>query len=199
VRTVVLIGPPGAGKSTVGPLLAGSLGTNFIDVDEIGDAYYVASGRPLTSFVHKVAREGFPSAHRWWQPARVEAATGVVRDHPGAVVAFGAGHSHFEDLDCFESVRSALADCTVVLMIPDADESRSRIILRGRSIDIKGHDWVRDEHDYLAEWVTSEQSQLLADVVAYSAEWTPETYTELIESAIRRQQGTAWQAPTHSG
>jgi shikimate kinase len=32
---VVLVGPPGAGKSTVGALLAGRLGVDFTDVDEL--------------------------------------------------------------------------------------------------------------------------------------------------------------------
>jgi shikimate kinase len=32
---VVLVGPPGAGKSTVGALLAGKLGVGFTDVDEL--------------------------------------------------------------------------------------------------------------------------------------------------------------------
>jgi shikimate kinase len=31
---VILVGPPGAGKSTVGPLLAGLLGVGFLDTDE---------------------------------------------------------------------------------------------------------------------------------------------------------------------
>jgi shikimate kinase len=31
---VILIGPPGAGKSTVGPLLAARLGTGFLDTDD---------------------------------------------------------------------------------------------------------------------------------------------------------------------
>ncbi|MGH3903180.1 MAG: shikimate kinase, partial [Pseudonocardiaceae bacterium] len=32
---MVLVGPPGAGKSTVGALLARRLGTDFTDVDEL--------------------------------------------------------------------------------------------------------------------------------------------------------------------
>lgn len=34
-RTVVLVGAPGSGKSTVGPLLAERLGLPFVDVDEV--------------------------------------------------------------------------------------------------------------------------------------------------------------------
>jgi hypothetical protein len=181
----VLIGPPAAGKSTVGPLVAASLGVSFVDVDEDGAAYYRAAGQPLESFVDKIATEGFASAHRWWQPARVSAAASLVLDHPGAVIAFGAGHSHFVDRTHFESIQFAVADCTVVLLLPDIDQRRSLKILRARCLDTKGHDWKRDDHDYLAEWVASEQNQFLADVVVYSGDTTPVRYAKKIESAIR--------------
>ncbi len=184
VRTIVLIGPPAAGKSTVGSLLAAALGTSFVDADEAGTVHYRASGRPLESFIDRVDSEGFASAHRWWQRARVAAAAGLVRDHPGAVIAFGAGHSHFEDRSHFESTRVAVAECTVVLLLPDVDQTSSLAILRARCLGTRGHDWNRDDHDYLAEWVTSDQNQLLADVVVYSDGLTPERYSEKIELAV---------------
>jgi Shikimate kinase len=186
VRTVVLIGPPAAGKSTVGPFLAASLGTNFVDVDEVGHPYYEASAQPLESFVAMIDREGYTSAHRWWQPARVAAGAGVVLDHPGAVIAFGAGHSHFEDVSSFDSIRRTLGGCTVVLMLPDADPTRSLDILRARCLATKGHDWTRDGHDYLSEWIASEQNRALADIVVYSGDLTPQRYADTIASGIRR-------------
>ncbi len=184
MRTIVLIGPPAAGKSTVGPLLAAALGTSFVDADEAGKEHYRAVGRPLESFIDKIDSEGFASAHRWWQLARVAAAAGLVRDHPGAVIAFGAGHSHFEDRSHFESIEMAVAECTVVLLLPEVDATSSIATLRARCLDTKGGDWNRDDHDYLAEWATSDQNQLLADVVVYSADLTPERYSEKIELAI---------------
>jgi hypothetical protein len=108
----------------------------------------------------------------------------LVRDHPGAVIAFGAGHSHFEDRSHFESIEMAVAECTVVLLLPDLDQNPSLATLRARCPDTKGHDWNRDDDDYLAEWVTSDQNQLLADVVVYSDDLTPERYAEKIELAI---------------
>ena len=41
----ILIGPPGAGKSTVGPLLAALLGTGFTDTDADIAA---AAGKPVS-------------------------------------------------------------------------------------------------------------------------------------------------------
>jgi hypothetical protein len=156
-----------------------------VDADDAGTEHYSASGQPLESFIDKIDSDGFAAAHRWWQRARVAAATGSVHDHPGAVIAFGAGHSHFEDLSHFESIRVAVAECTVVLLLPYVEQIHSLAILLARCLDTKGHDWHRDDHDYLAEWVASAQNQLLADVVVYSEDLTPERYAEKIESAIR--------------
>ncbi|MEY2415070.1 MAG: hypothetical protein QOH53_404 [Ilumatobacteraceae bacterium] len=108
-----------------------------------------------------------------------------MREHSAAIIAFGSGHSHFEDRSHFESIQEAVADCTVVLLLPDVDQILSLTTLRARCLDTKGHDWNRDDHDYLAEWATSEQNQLLADVVVYSDDLTPERYAEKIESALR--------------
>ena len=52
---LILIGMPGAGKSTVGPLLAGKLGLPFIDTDDIVKQ---KDGRELKTIV---AEDGFES------------------------------------------------------------------------------------------------------------------------------------------
>ena len=41
----ILIGPPGAGKTTVGPLLGGLLETEFLDTDDVVEA---AAGKPVS-------------------------------------------------------------------------------------------------------------------------------------------------------
>lgn len=47
-RTIALTGMPGAGKSTVGRIVAGRLGRHFIDVD---DEVEQALGRPISTIV----------------------------------------------------------------------------------------------------------------------------------------------------
>ena len=44
MTTAILIGPPGAGKSTVGPLLAALLGVGFLDTDSVVEE---AAGKPV--------------------------------------------------------------------------------------------------------------------------------------------------------
>src|SRR4051794_9169862 len=48
-RTIVIMGPAGAGKSTVAPLVAARLGLPFLDADDLHDAPSIASMRGGTA------------------------------------------------------------------------------------------------------------------------------------------------------
>ena len=80
---VVLIGPPGAGKSAVGPLLADRLGVEFRDTDaDVG----VAAGKPVGDIFIENGEEAFRELER----AAVASALGVLRAS-GGVLALGSG------------------------------------------------------------------------------------------------------------
>ena len=64
---VVLIGPPGAGKSAVGPLLADRLGVEFRDTDaEVG----TAAGKPVGDIFIENGEEAFRELERSAAPGR---------------------------------------------------------------------------------------------------------------------------------
>jgi len=80
---VVLIGPPGAGKSAVGPLLADRLGVEFRDTDaEVG----TAAGKPVGDIFIENGEEAFRELER----SAATSALGVLREH-GGVLALGSG------------------------------------------------------------------------------------------------------------
>ena len=80
---MVLIGPPGAGKSAVGPLLAGRLGVEFRDTDaDVG----TAAGKPVSDIFIENGEEAFRELER----AAVTRALGTLREH-GGVLALGSG------------------------------------------------------------------------------------------------------------
>ena len=80
---VVLIGPPGAGKSAVGPLLADRLGVEFRDTDaDVG----VAAGKPVGDIFIENGEETFRELER----AAAARALDALRQH-GGVLALGSG------------------------------------------------------------------------------------------------------------
>ena len=76
----VLIGPPGAGKSAVGPLLAEHLGTSFRDTDADIAA---ATGRLVSDIFIEQGEPAFRQLER-------EATARALREHEG-VLALGSG------------------------------------------------------------------------------------------------------------
>ena len=80
---MVLIGPPGAGKSAVGPLLADRLGVEFRDTDaEVG----AAAGKPVSDIFIENGEEAFRELER----SAVTTALGALRSR-GGVLALGSG------------------------------------------------------------------------------------------------------------
>jgi shikimate kinase len=77
---VVLIGPPGAGKSSVGPLLAGRLGVTFRDTDADVET---AAGKAVADIFIQDGEAAFRALER-------DAVARAMREHAG-VLALGGG------------------------------------------------------------------------------------------------------------
>jgi shikimate kinase len=83
---VVLIGPPGAGKSAVGPLLADRLGVEFTDTDaDIG----AAAGKPVGDIFIENGEDAFRELERA-AVMRALGEQGALRAR-GGVLALGSG------------------------------------------------------------------------------------------------------------
>ena len=76
----VLIGPPGAGKSTVGPLLAALLGAEFAETDQMVEA---AAGKPVSDIFVTDGEPAFRDLER--------AAVAQALDHHPGIVTLGGG------------------------------------------------------------------------------------------------------------
>ena len=76
----VLIGPPGAGKSTVGPLLAALLGAEFAETDAMVEA---EAGKPVSDIFISDGEPAFRALER-------AAVARALASHPG-LVALGGG------------------------------------------------------------------------------------------------------------
>ena len=76
----VLIGPPGAGKSTVGPLLAALLGAEFAETDAMVEE---TAGKPVSDIFIADGEPAFRDLER--------AAVARALDHHPGIVALGGG------------------------------------------------------------------------------------------------------------
>lgn len=107
---IVLVGPMGVGKSTVGELLAERLGTTYRDTD----ADVVATtGKPIADIFVDEGEEHFRALER-------QAVRDALAEHPG-VLALGGGAV----LD--EEIRGLLAGRRVVYLSMDVDEAVKRV------------------------------------------------------------------------
>ncbi|MET8329082.1 3-dehydroquinate synthase [Streptomyces sp. NPDC005181] len=107
---IVLVGPMGVGKSTVGELLADRLGTTYRDTD--GDVVATA-GKPISEIFYDEGEEHFRELER-------EAVRAAVAEHTG-VLSLGGGAV----LD--ETTRTLLADQAVVYLSMDVEEAVKRV------------------------------------------------------------------------
>ncbi|MFI6643125.1 shikimate kinase [Streptomyces sp. NPDC050504] len=107
---VVLVGPMGVGKSTVGELLAQRLGTAYRDTDADVEA---AAGKPIAEIFFDEGEPHFRALERG-------AVRTAVAEH-GGVLALGGGAV----LD--EGTRALLADLPVVYLSMDVEEAVRRV------------------------------------------------------------------------
>jgi shikimate kinase len=124
---VVLIGPPGAGKSAVGPILAARLGVPFRDTD---DEVSAAAGKPVGDIFVEDGEQAFRELER--EAAASVLGSGALREH-GGVLALGSGAV----LD--ERVQRLLAGLPVVYLATGFGTMTRRIGLDRPRVVIPGN------------------------------------------------------------
>lgn len=111
--TIVLVGAPGAGKTTHGRLLAQRLGMDFVDVDDVIEA---SSGKPIREIFADHGEAHFRSLEREHTLAALE---------EGGVVALGGGAvtSH--------EIRAALSGHHVIWLRVSVVQATRRVGMTG--------------------------------------------------------------------
>ena len=125
---VVLIGPPGAGKSVVGPLVAARLGVEFRDTDaDVG----TVAGKPVGDIFVEDGEESFRELERA-AAASALSESSTLREH-GGVLALGSGAV----LD--DNVRRLLAGLPVVYLSASFGTVERRIGLDRPRVVVPGN------------------------------------------------------------
>jgi hypothetical protein len=184
---IVLSGLPGAGKSTVGRLLAPRLGRDFVDADEVAGPFYAEVGWSIERLQNLSAAVGYEAAHLAWEEALVHGLERIVEMYADAVIALGGGHTHVTSPVRFDRVRLALGRVEgVILLRPSPDPDVAVGMLRQRCLLSKGHDWRGQGVDWLERWSNDGRDELLATATIYNGHESATETALRLRSVLQR-------------
>lgn len=177
---IVLIGPPFAGKSTIGGLLAQALGIPQVSHDELRWVYFREIGYRDDLAQEMRQKGGFMTIVAYWCLFNSYAIENLLGGHTNCVFDLGGGPIVFESEPQWEQIKKALAPFEhVVRLLPSPEPETSIRILqeRGRHLqgtNVQGFDWSR----FL---VNHPQNQNLATLEVFTEGKSPaETCAEII-------------------
>ena len=176
-KLIILIGPMGAGKTTIGALLAEKLNIPQVSMDNLRWDYYNEINYNSEKGKQLLEQDGFEALYRYWKPFEAYAVERILADHDNCVIDLGGGHSVYEDEALFTRVETAFEPYdNVILLLPSSDLDRSVKILRER-VDYE----IDTTFDVFELFTKHPSNQKLAKHVVYTEGKTPqETCTEIL-------------------
>lgn len=177
---IVLIGPPFAGKSTIGKLLAQKLGVPQVSLDKLRWNYYREIGFDDVLAQELRQKGGFIAVVAYWSLFNSHAIERILAEHTNCVFDFGAGPIVFENDKMKAQIQKALQPFKNVLrLLPSPTLDKSIEVLQERSqalhgTNVQGFNWSKF-------FVLHEENRGLAKIEVYTDGKTPsETCAEII-------------------
>ena len=167
ISDIILIGPIGVGKSTLGELLSERLQQDLVDLDNFWIEYAKEIGYDLDFARLLQARGGFWASYMYRKEFCCYAVERILAVHKNCVFAFGAGHSVYETRPHLARIQDALRPYpNVVLLLPSPDRSEAlEMILETRP------DMTNDFKEHL---LIHHSNQTLAKLTVYTKGKSPE-------------------------
>lgn len=172
---IILIGPVGAGKSTIGKLLSEYLKMPQASLDDERWLIYKEIGYDFEYADQLMEEEGFMGLYKYWKPFEAHSVERVLELYPSHIHDFGAGQSVYEDEVLFKRVEEMLKPYpNIVLLLQSKDKVKSLDILFERS-----------KFPFNEIFLDSPSNEKLAKFVVYTEDKTPEeTCKEIINNLV---------------
>lgn len=149
-ETVILIGPEGSGKSTIGKIVGNALSRELYSLDRHREELYAPYGYDKTIAEKIFEEQGLWAFYQHWRPFEYKAVTHILQNAKqegdefyGKILDFGAGHSVFEDPDELAHIEALMKPYTnVFLVVPTEDVNEVVRITEER----RGHELGLNRH-----------------------------------------------------
>ncbi|TQV90080.1 shikimate kinase domain-containing protein [Cordyceps javanica] len=185
-RTVILIGPEGAGKSTIGKLLAKALSKELFSLDRHRNELYAPYNYNQAEAEQIYKEQGEWAFYLHWTAFEFKAVSHILQNalnaHDtfyGKILDFGAGHSVYEkpeQLAAIEEYLRPYPDVFLILPCKDTEEAiRVREARRGHKLGLNKH------------FLEHESNRRLAKHIIYTKNKTPtESLEELLQVLLTK-------------
>ena len=185
-ETIILIGPEGAGKSTIGRVLAQTLSKELYSLDRHRDELYAPYDYDKAHATKLYEEHGSDTLLKYWKYFEFQATSSILRNaqKPGdtfynKILDFGAGHSVYEDAEQLKEIESLIKYYSnVLLILPCEDVDEAVRITEAR----RGH-----QLEYNRLFMTHDSNARLARHVIYTKDKTPEENSNEIIGCIDSQ------------
>ena len=186
--SIILIGPIGVGKTTVGRLLAERLVLPLCSVDDVRSGYYEKVGYDKSRAASIGAtEEEIRGVLRYAEPFDVQMIKMLLAEFQRGVIDLGASNSVFDNADLLTQVEHVLAPHpNVILLVPSRDKKESAGILKIRLTKMLAEEGksFSDELFKLNEYFIQHSSNYqLAKQIIYTESKAPEI---IRDEVIRR-------------
>jgi shikimate kinase len=166
----VIIGPPGAGKSTIGAMLARRLGLSFVDTDK---TIVAKAGKPISDLFVLDGEDAFRAIERFVVAEELQQADGVLALGGGSIL----NERTQQDINSIKGAGSRVIflDVSIAVAAPRIGFNRDRPLLLGNP---------------RAQWLSLMQVrrpiyEALADLTLDTSDQTPQRTVDAIVSNWR--------------
>jgi len=182
---VILMGPIGAGKTTIGRLLADSLNLPLCSVDDVRSHYYEKLGydKSLASTIAS-SEGGVRGVLRYSEPFDAQMIKLLLAEIQQGIIDLGASNSVYDNKDLLTGVEDVLAPYpNSILLLPSADRKESAEILKNRLTRLlteAGRSFTDELFDLNNYFIQHPSNYRLAKRIIFTKNKTPENIRDEI-------------------